>query len=120
MPISQIKIDLAEIKRYSIAIEKAFKSKNKNDPNDRIDEHCEEILLEVKGKYEQLDVAVKKLEIAYTDCATYYCEDPTKAASDEIGKKLFQSVLFIFNTEKIYYEMEEKRKKDEARKAVKN
>lgn len=63
---------------------------------------------------------VKKLEEAYNDCATYYCEDPSKASSDEIGKKLFKSVLFIFNTEKIYYELEERRKKEEARKAVKN
>jgi hypothetical protein len=45
MPISQIKIDLAELKKYAIAIERAFNSKNKNNPNDRIDEHCEEILI---------------------------------------------------------------------------
>jgi hypothetical protein len=51
---------------------------------------------------------------------TFYCEDPTKGSSDEIGKKLFKSVLFIFNTEKIYYELEERRKKEDARKAVKN
>lgn len=45
MPISQVKIDLAEIKKYAVAIEKAFNSKKKDNPNDRIDEHCEEMLL---------------------------------------------------------------------------
>jgi hypothetical protein len=37
MPTSQVKSELAELKRYSIAIEIAFKSKMKNNPNDRID-----------------------------------------------------------------------------------
>ena len=103
MPISQIKVDLAEVKKYAVALERAFGSKRKDNPNDRIDEHCEEMLLEVKSKYVELEALVKKLEEAYSDCATYYCEDPSKASSDEIGKKLFKSVLFIFNTEKIYY-----------------
>lgn len=120
MPISQIKVDLAELKRYVQAIEKAFDSKRKNNPNDRIDEHCEEILIEAKSRYDELNAAVAKLEEAYNDCASFYCEDPTKGASDEIGKKIFKSILFIFNTEKIFYELEERRKKEEARKAVKN
>lgn len=37
MPISQIKIDLAELKKYVQAIERAFNSKKKGNPNDRID-----------------------------------------------------------------------------------
>lgn len=41
MPLSQIKIDLAEIKKSAIGLEKAFNSKQKQNPNDRIDEHCE-------------------------------------------------------------------------------
>jgi hypothetical protein len=37
MPISQIKVDLAELKKYATAIDKAFHSKVKKNPNDRID-----------------------------------------------------------------------------------
>lgn len=40
MPTSQAKAELAELKRYCIAIEKAFKSKDPKNPQDRIDEYC--------------------------------------------------------------------------------
>ena len=33
---------------------------------------------------------------------------------------MFKCILFIFNTEKVFYELEQKRKKEEARKAPKN
>lgn len=38
------------------------------------------------------------MDKAFTTCAAFYCEDPNKAASDEIGKKIFKCLLFIFNT----------------------
>ena len=60
------------------------------------------------------------MEEAYKDCASFYCEDPTKGPSDEIGKKIFKCILFVFNTEKMFFELETKRKKEEARKAPKN
>ena len=105
MPIGQIKIDLAQLKRYVASIEKAFKSKQKNNQNDRIDEHCEDILIQAKNRYDELDKSMKKLEEAYTECATYYCQDPTKGPSDEVGKKIFKSILFISTTQKIYYQL---------------
>lgn len=40
------------MKKYALAIEKAFNSKAKSNSNDRIDEHCEEIMMEAKSKYE--------------------------------------------------------------------
>ena len=40
MPINQLRAELAEIKRNMIALEKAFKSKNPKDDNDRIAEYC--------------------------------------------------------------------------------
>lgn len=55
-------------------------------------------MLEAKSKYEVLAKEVQKMDEAYLACAKFYCEDPTKAASDEIGKRIFKSVLFIFNT----------------------
>lgn len=97
MPTSQVKSELAQLKRYCIAIEKAFKSKIPNNPSDKIDEFCEEMMLESKFKYEELERAAKKMEDVYEECAKFYCEDPKKQ-SDEVGKKMFQSVLFIFNT----------------------
>lgn len=120
LPLGQIKAELAELKRYTISIEKAFKSKNQKNPNDHIDEHCEELMHEAKEKYTALEESFKKLEAVYQDCATFYCEDPTKGASDEIGKKIFKSILYVFNTEKMFYEIEEKRKKEEGRKATTN
>ena len=40
MPTSQVKAELAELKRYTIAIEKAFNSKNPNNKTDYIDSYC--------------------------------------------------------------------------------
>lgn len=37
MPTSQVKVELAELKRYAISMEKAFKSKNPKMKDDRID-----------------------------------------------------------------------------------
>ena len=51
------------------------------------------------------------MDEAYSECAKFYCEEP-RGSSDDIGKKLFKSVLFVFNTEKMYHELEEKRKKE--------
>lgn len=45
LPISQVKIDLAQIKKFAISLEKAFKSKRKENPKDRIDAHCEEMMI---------------------------------------------------------------------------
>jgi hypothetical protein len=41
LPLSQIRIELGELKKNTIATEKAFKSKDKNNPNDLIDQICE-------------------------------------------------------------------------------
>jgi hypothetical protein len=41
MPLSQIRAELGELKKYAVATEKAFKSKNASNPNDLIDQHCE-------------------------------------------------------------------------------
>lgn len=46
---------------------------------------------------------MKQLEKVYQDCANFYCEDPSKGASDEIGKKIFKCLLFVFNSEKVIY-----------------
>lgn len=100
------------MKKYCISLDKSLKSKNPNNKDDVIDAYCEDMLLEATQKYEQLDQNCKKMEIAYQECANFYCEDPMKAPSDEIGKKLFNCVLYIFNTEKVFYELEEKRKKE--------
>lgn len=67
--------------------------------------------MEIKEKQVIFEESVKKMENAFTQCATFYCEDPIKGTSDEIGKRIFKSILFIFNTEKVFYEIEEKRKK---------
>jgi hypothetical protein len=56
----------------------------------------------------------------YLDCAKYYCEDGKKLSSDEFGKKMFQCILFVSNTEKMFKVIEDKRLKEESRKAVKN
>ena len=45
------------------------------------------------------------MDKAYEECAKFYCEDITKGNSDDIGNKIFKSVLFVFNTEKMYYEI---------------
>ena len=85
-----------------------------------IDAFCEEHLAEAKAKLEALEKAANEMEQAYTECAKFYCEDPTKGNSDDIGKKMYKSVLFIFNTEKVFSDIEERRLKEEARKAPKN
>ena len=41
-------------------------------------------------------------------------------SSDEFGKKMFQCILFVSNTEKMFKVIEDKRLKEESRKAVKN
>lgn len=51
MPISQIKIELADLKKNVIAIQRAFKSKNPKNSKDVIDKHCEDMLMEAKEKY---------------------------------------------------------------------
>jgi hypothetical protein len=46
--VPQIKTELNELKKYSLAIEKALKSKNANNTTDLIDNYCEEMLIEAK------------------------------------------------------------------------
>ena len=41
MPTSQVKVDLGELKTYINSMEKAFNSKNPQDPRDYIDANTE-------------------------------------------------------------------------------
>jgi hypothetical protein len=50
LPVSQIKVELAELKRYVPALEKALKSKKEGNAKDKIDQCCQKILPEVKNK----------------------------------------------------------------------
>lgn len=52
------------------------------------------------------------MDEAFEECAKFYCEEPNRGSSEDIGKKMFKSVLFVFNTEKMFHEIEEKRKKE--------
>ena len=58
-----------------------------------------------------LQKLIKRLDDAYTACATYYCEDPVQQASDDVGKKFYKCIQFIFDNEKLFNEFEERRKK---------
>ena len=61
------------------------------------------MILEAKTKLEALEKTTQEMEESYEECAKFYCEDPSKGNSDDIGKKMFKSILFIFNTEKMFY-----------------
>lgn len=41
MPVSQVNMELGELRNYHKAIEKAFKSHDKSNPNDNIGPYCE-------------------------------------------------------------------------------
>lgn len=64
------------------------------------------MLLEAEEKLAFFEAGFKEMEEVYKQTALYYCEDPTKAASDEIGKKLLKCILFVDCTEKIFADYE--------------
>lgn len=60
------------------------------------------------------------MEENYKKCSEFYCEDPKRQQSDEIGKKIMGCLYFICKTEETLNQLEIAKKKEEDRKATKN
>jgi hypothetical protein len=70
----------------------------------------------MEPKIGELEESCKASEKAFKECASFYCEDPSKGGSDDIGKRLYKGVLFLFYAEKTFCELEDRRRKEEAKK----
>lgn len=71
--VSQIQIDLNELKKYTISLDKAMKSLNPDDSTDMIGAFCEEIKAEADTKLAQFLQRLKQLQEEYKSCANFYC-----------------------------------------------
>ena len=58
--------------------------------------------MELTVKIEDYKLKTEQLKQLYIDCAKYYCDDGTKIPSDDFGKKMYDCILFLSNTEKTY------------------
>ena len=98
IPISQLEIDLADIKKGAKSIDQAIASKM-DDPLDRIAAVLEPSAKELLQIIGNLDEKIKKINEEFVKSAKHYGEDP-KDGSDKLGKKFLQMFQYCINNKK--------------------
>lgn len=97
-PVAQCTVDLTDIKKNMVSLDKAAGA-NVPETEDRVAEVIGPVAIMAKEKVEKIADKIKELEEAYKTCAEFYCEDPKRQQSDEIGKKILNCLYFICKTE---------------------
>jgi len=110
VPISQLELDLMEIKKGVTNMDLALNSYT-NDPGDRINEALKERYKELVNETGHFEKKIKELAEIYKKVAKYLCED-TKETSEKTAKKLF----FMWQNCHSWKKDTERRKRDEERK----
>ena len=112
VPISQLELDLSEIKKGGQNVDLALKA-DSGEPGDRIAEVLKEKYEKIINEISHFDKKIKDLAEVYKKVAKFLCED-SKETSDKTAKKVY----FMWQNCHNWKKEVEKRKREEERKRV--
>ena len=89
MPISQLIIDLGDIKKGLVIVSEAIKSKSAN-PFDNVEYFFSDFERVLKTNIQEFEDLIEELETLYQKICEFYCEDPHETPSDVFVEKVFK------------------------------
>ncbi|CAD8104412.1 unnamed protein product [Paramecium sonneborni] len=111
LPISQLQIDLSEIKKGLNVITKAIEFQTE-DKEDQVKAHLQPLKEEIVSDISNLEYQLKQLEDNYRQSAIYFCEN-IKDSSDKFGEKILKMLRCLLKNKKEKVQKEEKKKKQQ-------
>lgn len=111
LPISQLTIDLAEIKRGSKYISSCLQAAT-NEKDDLFESKFNKLSLKIEKILKTLEEKIKQCENSYELTANFLCEN-TKESSEKLGEKLFKFWYACRNAKRMIIKEEENQKKQE-------
>lgn len=89
LPISQLIIDLGDIKKGLMLVNEAINSKTES-PFDNVEYFFSDFARVLKTNIQEFDDMIEELESLYTKICEFYCEDQKETPSDVFVEKIFK------------------------------